>query len=119
MFDDIYSHLCGNGLLTPNQSGFHSGDSTINQLLSITHKINSAFEEVTGKESRSVFLDLPKAFDRVWHEGLLYKLECNGITGNLLALIQDYLANRKQLLVLNGKVRNEQQFLLGCHRGQF
>ena len=103
MFDDIYSHLCENELLTPNQSGFRPGDSQINQLLSITHKIYSAFEEVPSKETRSVFLDLSKAFDRVWHEGLLYKLECNGITGNLLALIQDYLANRKQRVVLNGK----------------
>ena len=52
---------------------------------------------------KAVFLDLSKAFDRVWHEGLLYKLECNSITGNLLALIRDYLANRKQRVVLNGK----------------
>ena len=103
LFDKIYSHLCENGLLTPNQSGFRPGDSTINQLLSITHNIYSAFEEIPSKETRSVFLDLSKAFDRVWHEGLLYKLECNGITGNLLALIQDYLANRKQRVVLNGK----------------
>ena len=103
MFDKIYSHLCVNGLLTPNQSGFRPGDSTVNQLLSITHKIYRAFEEIPSKETRSVFLDLSKAFDRVWHEGLLYRLECNGITGNLLTLIQDYLANRKQRVVLNGK----------------
>ena len=103
LFDKIYSHLCENGLLTQNQSGFRPGDSTINQLLSITRKIYRAFEEIPSKETRSVFLDLSKAFDRVWHEGLLYKLECNGITGNLLTLIEDYLANRKQRVVLNGK----------------
>ena len=103
LFDKVYSHLCENGLLTQNQSGFRPGDSTINQLLSITHKIYRAFEEILSKETRSVFLDLSKAFDRVWHEGLLYKLECNGITGNLLTLIEDYLANRKQCVVLNGK----------------
>ena len=65
LFDKIYSHLCENGLLTPNQSKFRPGDSTINQLISITHKIYSAFEEIPSKETRSVFLDLSKAFDRV------------------------------------------------------
>ena len=67
LFDEIYFHLSDNGLLTPHQSGFRPGDSTINQLIAITHKIYSAFEEVPSKETRSVFLDLSKAFDRVWH----------------------------------------------------
>ena len=39
LFDMIYKHLCDHSLITPNQSGFHPGDSTINQLLSITHTI--------------------------------------------------------------------------------
>ena len=64
-----------NGLITSRKSGIGSGDSTINQLLSITHKIYSAFEEIPSHETRAVFLDLWKAFDRVCHEGLLYKLQ--------------------------------------------
>ncbi len=103
LFDGIYGHLNENGLITSRQSGFRPGDSTINQLLSITHKIYSAFEEIPSHETRAVFLDLSKAFDRVWHEGLLYKLQCSGIDGNLLSLIRNYLANRKQRVVLNGK----------------
>ncbi len=86
IFDDIYFHLCENGLLTPNQSGFRPEDSTINQLLCITHKIYSASEDTPSKETRAVFLDLSKAFERVWHKGLLYKLEHNGISGDLLNL---------------------------------
>ena len=42
-----------------------------------------------------------KAFDKVWHEGLLYKLEQNGVAGNLLKLIKDYLNEREQKVVLN------------------
>ena len=49
-----------------------------------------------SRETRAVFLDLSKAFDRVWHSGLLYKLECNGICGSLLGIIHDFLHERKQ-----------------------
>ena len=101
--DVIYEHLCNNGLLTPHQSGFCVGDSTINQLLAITHTIYTAFEEIPSKETWAVFLGLSKAFDRVWHDGLLYKLECNGLSGHLLSLLGAFLANRRQRVVLNGK----------------
>ena len=103
IFDVIYEHLCNNGLLTSHQSGFRVGDSTINQLLAITHKIYTAFEEIPSKETRAIFLELSTAFDRVWHDGLLYKLECNGISAHLLSLLGNFLANRRQRVVLNGK----------------
>ena len=44
-----------------------------------------------------------KAFDRVWHEGLLFKLECIGISGNLLSLLKSFLSSRFQRVVLNGQ----------------
>ena len=50
----------------------------------------------------SVYLDIFKAFDKVWHEGLLFKLKQNEIEGNLLVLLKNYLSNRKQRVVLNG-----------------
>ena len=49
---------------------------------------------------RGVFLDISKAFDEVWHKGLIYKLKQNGISGKLLNLIVDFLSNRKQRVVL-------------------
>ena len=88
-----------NDLLTPNQSGFRPGDSTINQLLSVTYCIYTAFEEFPYRETRAVFLDISKAFDKVWHEGLLFKLECNGVSGPLLVMIRSYLSNRVQRVV--------------------
>ena len=45
---------------------------------------------------------MSKAFDKFWHEGLVFKLKQNGIEGNLLNLFQNYLTNRKQRVVLNG-----------------
>ena len=52
---------------------------------------------------RGVLLDISKASDKVWHKGLIYKLKQNGISGKLLNLIIDFLSNRKQRVVLNGK----------------
>ena len=53
-----------------------------------------------------MYLDMSKAFDKVWHERLIFKLKQNGIEGNLLNLFQNYLANRKQRVVLNGMESN-------------
>ena len=86
-----------------NQSGFRPGDSTINQLLSITHSIFEAFDCNPSLEVRSVYLDISKAFDRVWHEGLIYKLKRCGVSGNLLLLLKSFLSDRKQRTVLNGQ----------------
>ena len=103
MFDAIYEFLFENQLLTPNQSGFRAGDSTINQLLSITHKIYSAFEKLPLRETRAVFLDISKAFDKVWHDGLLFKFKSYGISGCLFTVIKDFLNNHHQHVVSNGK----------------
>ena len=117
IFDCIYEHLTDNQLITPNQSGFRPGDSTINQLLYITHSIHTAFEEYPSCETRAVFLDISKAFDKVWHEGLIFKLKSNGISGPLLVLIDSYLSNCKQHVVLNGKSSNWSSIPAGVPQG--
>ena len=88
-------------LISANQSGFKPGDSCINQLLLITHNIYKSFDD--GYEVRGVFLDISKAFDKVWHDGLIFKLQENGILGNLLKFLKHLLTNRKQRVVLNGQ----------------
>ena len=55
-------------------------------------------------EVRSVFLDMSKAFDKVWHKGLIFKLKQNDISGNLLSSVTDFLKLRKQGVVLNGQL---------------
>ena len=52
-------------------------------------------------ETRAIFLDICKAFDKVWDKGLIYKLRQYGFTGNMLTLLTDFLNNRKQRLFLN------------------
>ena len=85
------------------QANYRPNDSTINQLLSIIHMVFSSFDCIPPMDVRSVYLDISKAFDRVWHEGLIYKLRNCGISGNLLSLLQSALVNRKQRTVLNGR----------------
>ena len=75
------------------------GDSFINQLLSINHKILNTY--VKGLEVRGIFLDISKAFDKVWHDGLIFKLRQNGISGDIINILRDFLRNKKQRAVLN------------------
>ena len=82
------------------QSGFVLGDSTVNQLVDIYSTFCKALYD--GKEVRAIFCDVSKAFDRVWHKGLLYKLKINGIDDTLLQWLASYLSNRKQRVVIPG-----------------
>ena len=92
--------LLNKNLITKNQSGFRPGDSVTNQLIILVDKIHSSLD--INLEVRSVFLDMSKAFDKVWHEGLLFKLRQNGINGKLINLLKSYLSNRKQRVLING-----------------
>ena len=102
IFKNLNSYLNTNNLLTTYQSGFRSGDSTTNQLLYLVNEIHQAFENPKSLEVRAVFLDITKAFDKVWHDGLTFKLKQNGVSGSVLMFFQNYLYNRKQRVVLNG-----------------
>ena len=106
VFKNLYNYLKSNNLITKNQSGFTPGDSGTNQLISLIHDIHKAFDDNRCLEVRSVYLDMSKAFDKVWHEGLLHKLRQNGLEGNILKFFESYLSNRKQRVVLNGKCSN-------------
>ena len=70
-----------------------------------------------GKEVRVFFLDITKAFDRVWHKGLLHKLKTIGISGNLLNWFANYLSNRKQRVVINGKMSSYLNVTAGVPQG--
>ena len=102
IFNNLYNYLNANNLITKNQSGFRPGDSTTNQLLYLVNEIHGAFEDPTSLEVRAVFLDISKAFDKVWHDGLIFKLRQNGVNGRLLNFLENYLHNRQQRVVING-----------------
>ena len=98
----MFKFLNENKFIFSNQSGFKLGGSCINQLLSITHETYKSFDD--GFEVRGVFLDISKAFDKVWHKGIIFKLKQNGISGKLLSVLSDFLKDRKQRVILNEQV---------------
>ena len=100
ILNKIHNFLLEEKLLNPNQSGFRPSDSCINQLQS--HEIFETFDCNLSLELRSVFLDISKAFDKVWREGLLYNLKSMGISGELYNLLENFLLGRFQRVVLNG-----------------
>ena len=102
VFKYLFNHLQYNNLLTSLQSGFIPGDSTVNQLTYLYNTFCQALD--SGKEVRAVFCDISKAFDRVWHTGLLHKLQAAGVTGDALAWFKNYLSDRKQRVVLPSTV---------------
>ena len=73
-------------LISSNQSGFTWNDSCKSQLLSVVHDIYSLFDSYQSLEVRGIALDISKSFDRIWHEGLIYKIQSTGISVTSLRL---------------------------------
>ena len=96
IYNSLFNYFQSNRLFTTSQSGFLPGDSIIDQLLSIIHEIQTAFDENPTVDVRGVFLDLSKAFDKVWHDGIIFKSKAYGVEGELLSLLKNYLENREQ-----------------------
>ena len=111
----MFEFFIQNNSITPNQSGFKTGGSSINQLISITHEIYKPFD--AGYEVRGVFLDISKAFGKVWHQGLHYELRQNGISSELLNILTDFLDNRTRRVILNGQFSSWAKVEAGVPQG--
>jgi hypothetical protein len=70
----------------------------VHRLIEIYHNICLSLEN--REVMCTVFCDISKAFDKVWHRGLLKKLKAYGISRNLLHWFENYLSDRKQKVVL-------------------
>ena len=103
------------GLFSDFYYGFRSSRSTADLLRVVSDKIARAFNR--SEATRAVGLDIPKAFNRVWHAALFHKRKSYGISGQIFGLISSFLSNKWLLVVLDGKSSQEYPVNTGVPQG--
>ena len=97
----VVKHLNAHGLLYYLQYGFREKTSCETQLTMLVEDLARSVSQ--GKQTDLILLDFSKAFDKVNHAKLLWKLHQYGLRGNALAWIRAFLGNRSQTVVLDGE----------------
>jgi hypothetical protein len=111
----LVSFLRHHNLFNDRQYGFLSERSTADLLTVLFQTWSDALD--SGSEVRAISLDISKAFDKVWHDGLLAKLQSYGISGPLLSWLKDYLSNRSQAVRVDGFMSGSQPISAGVPQG--
>lgn len=96
----MMDHLETNKILKDNQHGFRKKRSCETQLLELTDNLLSNLEN--GLRTDMIVLDFAKAFDKVNHSLLTYKLQQYGVRGRTNKWVQDFLKDREQVVVVDG-----------------
>lgn len=97
------------------QSGFRKRRSTIDHIVRLADDAHKAVNN--GQYTLAVMVDLEKAFDLVWHQGLLYKMERLGLKGNILHFVADFLANRNIQVRVGTALSSTHQLQNGTPQG--
>lgn len=102
-------------VLPPEQHGFRSGFGTSSQLVRVTNIIDS---NLAAKNSVALIsLDLTKAFDCLWHDGLIFKLIQLNAPGDLILLLHSYLSNRTFQVRVNNSLSAKKLLTSGVPQG--
>jgi hypothetical protein len=112
---EVYKHIEDHKLLSELQAAYKQKSSTTTQLLQMYDHILKAMDH--GKKVIFSFCDVSKAFDRVWHQGILYKIQKMGIKGRLLNWSGNYLAERKPRVLVNGNMSQKTSITAGVPQG--
>ena len=113
--DAIVDHLDYNSLLRTSQHGFMAGRSILSNLHEYLEELTKLVDQ--GHSVDIVYLDFAKAFDKVPHLRLIQKCKGRGIGGKVLAWIKEWLTNRSQRVVLNGKCSEWKKVVSGVPQG--
>ena len=102
-------------ILTNHQHGFRRGRSCETQLAGLVDELAKSLDN--KGQTDLIILDFSKAFDKVPHKRLLYKLNQVGIDGNILKWIETFLTRRHQRVLLEGEMSTEVPVISGVPRG--
>lgn len=119
LFERLYlkrlmQHVTLEEIIPKHQFGFREKHSTIQQVHRLVDKIERALED--KKVVSAVFLDVAKAFDKVWHQGLLAKLR-NVLPLNHCQLLENYLKDRKFRVRVDGAYSSFRTIKAGVPQG--
>jgi len=115
IYSNIYHYLSENNILCAQQHGFRKNHSCESQLIATVNDFATYLN--AGEQVDVISLDLSKAFDKVPHQKLLYKLSSYGINTSTLNWIKDYLSNRTQQVVINNVTSNPCSVISGVPQG--
>ena len=113
----MYDVLERSGALAQVQAGFRAGRSAEDQVLRLTESICARFEDKEEKRTVLALIDFRRAFDKVWHMGLLYKLLHAGIPKCGVVWIRQFLSDRLASVSLNGEKSKQRIFRAGVPQG--
>nr|KAG5704148.1 hypothetical protein BaRGS_009678 [Batillaria attramentaria] len=108
-------HLEKNNIITPEQAGFRQHRSTEDQVTYIAQRIEDGLQD--KQHTLTVWIDMEKAYDKVWKDGLRLKLQKSGVTGCMLQWISQYLNNRKARVHVNGAYSRKKTLKEGVPQG--
>ncbi|TLM35181.1 reverse transcriptase family protein, partial [Acinetobacter baumannii] len=90
----LWDFVSANKILIDEQFGFRARHSCVHQVHRLTEHILLGLNRRKPIPTGALFFDIAKAFDKVWHNGLIYKLYNMGVPDRLVLIIRDYLSNR-------------------------
>ena len=96
--NSLFNHFLGNTSFTPSQAGFLPGENKNNTII---HEIQTAFDDNPTVDPTDVFLGISKAFDKVWHRRLIFKIKPYSAEFQSLSLLKNCSKNCEQKVALN------------------